>query len=64
MKLSAVARARKREDMTSRLKRYIEQAQAQLEVVMREQEKAKVAAEKKDSVEEDGQENFNGLILD
>lgn len=50
--------------MTSRLRRYIEQAQAQLEVVMREQEEAKVAAEKKDSVEEDGQENFNGLILD
>ena len=64
-KLSAVARARRREETTSRLRRHIEQAQAQLEAAMKEEEDAKVDGEmKKDEIVEKRQGKFNELILE
>ena len=65
-RLSAVARVRKREDMTSRLKRHIEQAEAQLEVVIKEEkeEAAKMTGGKREVEDEDRQEKFHNLILE
>lgn len=61
--MSAVARARRREDVTSRLKRHIEQAQAHLEEVMKEEEEAVRGAEDTSNPNEaERQAKFDELI--
>lgn len=60
-----MARARKKEDKTTRLRRHIEQAQAQLEAVTKQEEEAsEVQAVGEGSALVDMQGTFNDLILE
>ena len=70
-KFSLATKTKKREDIASRLKRHIKQAQEQLEVVQREEEEAKAVKEVDkalktediDTCNEDKQGKFNELVL-
>ncbi|KAK4686766.1 hypothetical protein P7C73_g3356, partial [Tremellales sp. Uapishka_1] len=63
VKLSAVAKARKRESMSTRLQRHIEQAQARLNAVKKEEEEARKVKVQSEGGEEQ-QRKFNELIVE
>lgn len=63
-RVSAITGARRREDKVTRLQRYIEQAQAQLDRVQKEAEAAEVLTRKESVTPRKSQAKFNELVLE